>query len=197
MPFLPPGFASFPVISIPEPAVDFGDVFKGEKLRHGFTFENRGGAQLAIRSIRPKCGCVYVKWDMTDKVLSPGAKGSIDLEIDTSRMSGRRWHVPMEITCNDPRTPSVNVFFRVNIRSVLKFKPERPRLEWVRGTEPGHLEITLTIIIEETVKIREARSKSGRLNLKLEEIQPESAYKLLVEANNFPSDKSYLLYTLT
>jgi len=65
---------------------DFGKVSEGEKVACVFTFENRGSADLVIKSAITTCGCTVPKFD--NKPVAPGEKGNIEVQFDTSGRNG-------------------------------------------------------------------------------------------------------------
>lgn len=69
-----------------EYAVDFGTLKRGEKRRHLFRFSNLGEEPVTIKGVQAPCGCMVVK--ITNKVVSPGGDGELELELDTQDHRG-------------------------------------------------------------------------------------------------------------
>ncbi len=65
---------------------DFGKVSEGEKIAYVFTFENRGNADLVIRSALTTCGCTVPKY--STKPIPPGEGGNLEVVFDTSGRNG-------------------------------------------------------------------------------------------------------------
>jgi len=42
---------------------DFGKIVEGEKVAYGFRFENKGTADLIIKSAKTTCGCTVPSYD--------------------------------------------------------------------------------------------------------------------------------------
>ena len=74
------------VIFFEEQIFDFGDVFRGEKVEHTFTFENKGASPLIISNVLTECGCTATDWP--EDPLLPGEEGDITVVFNTSGKSG-------------------------------------------------------------------------------------------------------------
>jgi hypothetical protein len=67
---------------------DFGKVTEGEKVAYIFTYENKGLADLVIKSASTSCGCTVPKFDK--KPIPPGGNGNLEVIFDTSGRSGKQ-----------------------------------------------------------------------------------------------------------
>ena len=67
---------------------DFADVYRGQILKHRFTFENTSQKPLSIQGIHTACGCTAVETD-EGRVYQSGDTGYIDITFDTSEFEGK------------------------------------------------------------------------------------------------------------
>lgn len=74
------------VIAFTEYEYSFGKVEEGKKIKHLFTFENKGSADLIIESATTSCGCTVPKYDT--KPIAPGKRGNLEVVFDTSGRNG-------------------------------------------------------------------------------------------------------------
>lgn len=65
---------------------DFGDVTKGDVLKHTFKFKNTGEQKLIIETIELGCGCL--SYELSETELEPGEEGTITLILDTESLNG-------------------------------------------------------------------------------------------------------------
>lgn len=65
---------------------DFGDVTKGDILKHTFTFTNTGDMDLMIDTVLVMCGCNTV--DYPKEAIKPGEKGQVTVTFDTGKYDG-------------------------------------------------------------------------------------------------------------
>jgi uncharacterized protein DUF1573 len=68
-------------LAVVEPAVNAGQVYAGQALKHEFTVRNVGKDTLSISDLRASCGCAAPTIDR--RVLQPGESAQITLEINT------------------------------------------------------------------------------------------------------------------
>lgn len=94
---------SSPIIHFAETQHDFGVVKEGQKVEYTFTFDNSGKTNLEIGDIKTSCGCTAAL--VSQKVLAPGEKGTLKVELDTSKRQGKMSRM-ITITSNDPGDPS-------------------------------------------------------------------------------------------
>lgn len=92
-PAAPPAPASAPAPSGPAPRVvfeqkeiDFGKVVLGAVVERTFKFKNAGTAALAIRRVKPSCGCTAAL--LSKPELGPGEAGEISVRFETGDRQG-------------------------------------------------------------------------------------------------------------
>lgn len=101
------------VISWESKRFDFGDVKQGEKVTHIFKYKNIGSDTLKISSIFAYDGCTVTAYD---KVVAPGASGSIAIEFNTTGKLGVV-NNSLNLTSNSTtdRSPGDFLNIRVNV----------------------------------------------------------------------------------
>ncbi len=65
---------------------DFGDVTKGDTLKHTFTFKNTGEQKLIIEGVELECECMSYELDKTE--LEPGEEGEMSIILNTKNLNG-------------------------------------------------------------------------------------------------------------
>lgn len=65
---------------------DFGDVKKGDILKHTFSFKNTGDMDLLIDTVLVTCGCNTVDFPKT--AIKPGESGQVTVSFDTGKYDG-------------------------------------------------------------------------------------------------------------
>lgn len=66
---------------------DFGIVSKDQKIKHRFIFTNKGDTAVKIKEVYGSCGCEIIAFD-ANQVYGPNQTGFLDIQIDTSGLSG-------------------------------------------------------------------------------------------------------------
>lgn len=79
----------FPVIEFDTTYHDFGTLIQGEKASFTFKFRNTGTSSLIIKDAFSTCGCTVP--DFSDKPISPGGEGKIDVLFDSEGKHGLQY----------------------------------------------------------------------------------------------------------
>ncbi|NND77414.1 MAG: DUF1573 domain-containing protein [Flavobacteriales bacterium] len=72
-------------LSFTEEEKDLGRIKRGKLLTHVFSFENTLDKKVRIDHVQPACGCTLVGFPT--RMIYPGKKGEIPIEIDTKELS--------------------------------------------------------------------------------------------------------------
>jgi hypothetical protein len=115
------GKMAAPKMELASPDHYFGAVKAGTPLTHTFEIKNGGDAPLEIKSVAPGCGCTTSDFD---KVIEPGKKGKITLEIKNTEHYKGEVSKTATVTTNDPEHQSFQLILRA---SFVEDKPaEKP-----------------------------------------------------------------------
>ena len=93
---------SYPKLNFIEIEHNFGSVKEGKVVEYVFGFENGGDAQLKIKDIKTSCGCTAAL--VSSKLVEPGSKGTLKVELDTSNIKGKMTRT-VSVNSNDPKDP--------------------------------------------------------------------------------------------
>jgi hypothetical protein len=93
---------SYPKLNFFEMKHNFGSVKEGKVVEYVFGFENSGNAQLKIKDIKTSCGCTAAL--VSSKLVEPGSKGTLRVELDTSNIKGKMTRT-VSVNSNDPKDP--------------------------------------------------------------------------------------------
>lgn len=81
----------------------FGKVVEGEKVKHTYTFQNVGNADLLITSAKASCGCTVPEWPKT--AIKPGETSQITVEFNSAgKLGNNAKEVVVEANTNPPVT---------------------------------------------------------------------------------------------
>jgi hypothetical protein len=104
----------------------FPNIREGEMLKAQFPFSNQGKMNLIIDSVTPSCGCTVAEFD---RVIPPGGHGVINLNLDTSGISGS-FRKTAVVNTNDPANPFITLVMTGETASKIKVEKGR-RLDLV------------------------------------------------------------------
>lgn len=94
-----------PKITFERTEVKVPTVKEGQTLSAQFIFSNQGKADLIIDSVATSCGCTLAQFD---RVIKPGGKGVINLELQTSGIAGP-YRKTAVVKTNDPSNTSMTL----------------------------------------------------------------------------------------
>lgn len=130
--FSTPAQALSPKIVFEKTEAYMPEAKEGATLTAKFPFKNTGGLNLIIDKVTPSCGCTASKFD---KVVKPGQRGSVSLELDTTGINGS-YHKTAVVATNDPSMPFVTLVMMGQTQSRIKIdKGRRIRLSGCLGEE--------------------------------------------------------------
>ena len=108
-----------PIATFAEFAHDFGEVSRGQKVRHAFVVRNDGKVDLEVLNVAPTCGCTVAQFDRT---IAPGKEGTINAVVDTTRFSGRI-SKGLTVKTNDPAHPLVSLQIMGEVKAFVDVLP--------------------------------------------------------------------------
>ena len=105
-----------PSLDLGETSVHVGDLVRGQKIRHRFSFRNVGSATLLLEVGENRCPCTGVPG--YSRSLSPGESGFIDVELDTTTVAeGPISGVRASLHTNDPYHSEARFLMAARVRS--------------------------------------------------------------------------------
>jgi len=94
-----------PKIVFEQTEAHFANVKEGQPLQAKFSFTNQGKMNLIIDKVSPSCGCQVAKFD---RVVPPGGKGVVTMDLDTEGITGA-FRKTAVVSTNDPSNPYVTL----------------------------------------------------------------------------------------
>jgi hypothetical protein len=165
-----------PEIFFENPDFNFGKIFKGEKVKHIYKFENRGKSILEINKVKSSCGCTAVI--LTDKNVPPGKTGEIKATFNSGSYRG---NVKKTITVasNDPNSPTYRLSISGEIIEEISAKPHKINFGSIYIGEEIDKTITIKSLTESNFNIKEVTSSKTFVNASIVEKNDEE-YKIKV-----------------
>lgn len=116
--------AGAPKIRLEESPEFYGTFYKGERFVRKIVVHNDGDAPLNLIRITPKCSCSRIV--TYPKVIMPGEKGELEMEVDSDRIAVGNQEKIVSLITDDPVSPRTVYAFRVTNRE--SFAPARTRV---------------------------------------------------------------------
>ncbi len=171
----PPPPPAMPVLYSPAPTYDWGELLEGDVAEHTYEIYNKGGAPLLIENVKTTCGCTSSKFD---KEIAPGGKGVVVLQMRTKGYAGSNPKKTATIVSNDPVNKQFTLTIGGAVRAAVKFDPERPALEGLRG-QVLTTKVKIISNVPDKIKILSVKGQpASRITTTLVETKPGEEFEL-------------------
>lgn len=165
-----------PEIFFDNPDFNFGKIFKGEKVKHIYKFENRGKSILEISKVKSSCGCTAAI--LTDKNVPPGKTGEIKATFNSGSYRGNV-KKNITVTSNDPNSPTYRLSISGEIIEEISAKPHNINFGSISINEETDKTVTITSLTEPGFNIKKITSSKPFVNASIAE-QNEAGYNINV-----------------
>jgi hypothetical protein len=170
----PPPAPPIPKLVCQQADFNWGEVLEGDVLEHAFEILNQGGAPLLISEVKTTCGCTSSKFD---REIAPGSAGVVVIQLRTRGYTGSVKKTA-QIISNDPAAKQYTVSLNGAIRSVVRFDPDKPALEGLRG-EPLATTVKIVRNVADDIKIVSVKGMpASRVTHELVETKPGEEFEL-------------------
>ncbi len=88
-----------PRMTFKEVVYDFGEIQKGDIVKHTFEFTNTGEDTLLITDARASCGCTTSKWSKDTPIL-PGESSEMEVQFNSTYKSAGPHEKDVRIAAN-------------------------------------------------------------------------------------------------
>lgn len=166
-----------PRIVFEEDSHNFGNVYKGERATHGFTFKNDGTGDLLIENVRTSCGCTAAA--PSQKTMPPGAQAEIEVTFQTDVFVGNV-RKTVTVDTNDPEAPHYVLTIEANVLEEVVAEPRRLWFNQIRLGQSATKELEIKPLTDLRLKVTKVRSTSPVLKLRYKKMGEENVYMLEV-----------------
>jgi uncharacterized protein DUF1573 len=173
----PADAASHAELAVTATAQDAGSVEQGTLAKFHFVIANRGQADLEITQVKPSCGCTVPHWD---KLIKPGAEGSIDAEVNTTNFRGAITK-HLTVLTNDPAHPQIELTLNATVTPLIQVTPNLSALISIED-QPATQEFTLVRSGGRPMKIVQVNPNATFLKVETTALPGEGRYKLAITA---------------
>src|SRR3990167_7843048 len=167
-----------PRLTVPESLHSFGQIYRGEKVRHRFLLKNAGEAALEIRKVSASCGCTAA--EPSQKVVPPGGEAYVEVTFDSKNFVGRVTKTVM-VDTNDPSEPTHTLTLEAFVLEEVVAEPSRLTLGQIRQGDGRNLKVEVKSPTGMELKVSEAQSSSGALEITSIERQAGGLYAIKLE----------------
>ena len=147
---------------------DFGPIPRGPTQSTSFQLTNKSAKPIYIGSVRIPCSCVSASIAKRD--LAAGESTTVDLQLDTRRVSGQLEKSVFVIVDRE----EVRLTVKADIRNDLVLSPETLAFGRVKKGGAADADVTVLLAGNSQAKVLEAKSDSGFVTAKVQQLPAES-----------------------
>jgi hypothetical protein len=120
---------------------DFGTVEQGASVQHVFALKNTSRTPVQLRGTTSSCGCTTS--DMNDRTVRPGQLASVNVTLDTTKLSGKTTKTVI-LRTSDPRTPALLLALTGTVLADLRVTPSTVYLGRIWRGDPARHELVVS-----------------------------------------------------
>lgn len=150
-----------------------------EQVEASFTFTNKGKKPVTVTGLDSTCSCLEASLDK--RTYGPGEKGSGKATFKVSSFVGRH-EKTLHIYTDDPAEPDKVLTVILEVPEVVSIEPKL--LEWVLGEEPKAKELTVKMVGEEPMTIKNVTATRENVKFETREITPGREYRITVKPSS-------------
>ncbi|OAI56918.1 hypothetical protein AYO49_03235 [Verrucomicrobiaceae bacterium SCGC AG-212-N21] len=146
-----------------------------EEIATSFTFTNTSTKPLTITGLESTCSCLEASLDK--RTYAPGEKGSGKAVFKVTNFTGRNIKT-IHIYSDNPEFPDQVVSFILDVPVIVSVTPEI--LDWQLDETPTTKEMTIKMLGDKPIHIKNVIESRGRVDFQLKELTPGREYRLSV-----------------
>lgn len=179
---LAPG--EMPQIDFETPEINFGRVMAGYVVRHDFWFKNVGTGPLEVLRVKPTCDCTAA--GDYDRIVQPGERGKISIQVDTKNLVGE---VTKSVVVNTNMVSDARVVlnFKGQVWRPLESTPTKAAFGRIRKdvleSKPPTLKITLDNKMDSPARLSNVRSGNPAFSATVKVLEKGKKFELDVTAH--------------
>jgi len=173
-----------PQIDFETPALNFGRVMASQMVRHDFWFKNVGTGPLEVLRVKPSCNCTHA--GEYDRIVQPGQRGKISIQVDTTRLGGDVTKSVI-VNTNTPSDSRVILSIRGQVWRPMEATPKKASFGRVRRdlleSQPPAVTLTLVNNLKTPARLAHLRSGNPAFSGAIKVLEPGKKFELVVSAH--------------
>ncbi|NUO07617.1 MAG: DUF1573 domain-containing protein [Candidatus Brocadia sp.] len=151
-----------PKIVFEEKTYDFGKIYIGELVTHGFKFKNQGSGELVINKVKSSCGCTAALVSKSNVL--KGEEGEVQIKFNPGRYVGRVTK-SVTVNSNDPENPAYKLTVTGEILEEVSVNPKRINFGIIRKGDSCTKNIEVKTAPELKIEIKKVESPNPYITI--------------------------------
>ncbi len=171
-----------PKITFEEHVYNFGKIYIGENIKHGFKFKNAGRGELIINNVKSTCGCTGAL--VTKNKLLKNEEGEVEVRFNPGRYVGKVTK-SVFVNSNDPENPSYKLTITGEIIEEVSINPKKINFGIIRKGDTCTRPLEIKVIPEFKIQIKKVESPNPYITIVDGKTNEENSYKYEVTIGNY------------
>ncbi|MEK6559692.1 MAG: DUF1573 domain-containing protein [Planctomycetota bacterium] len=171
-----------PNLVFEEQTYDFGRIYIGESVNHGFKFKNIGVGELVINNVKSSCGCTAAL--VSKNKLLKDEEGQVDVKFDAGRYVGKVTKSVI-VNSNDPENLKYKLTITGEVIEEVSVSPKRINFGIIRRGDSCTKSIEIKIVPELKIEVKKVESPNPYVTITQNKIGEENKYSYFVTINKY------------
>lgn len=171
-----------PIIVFEKQNYDFGKIYIGDIMEHGFKFKNDGDGELIIHNVKTSCGCTAALVSKSN--LLKDEEGEVKIKFNPGRFVGKVTKA-VTVNSNDPQNPSCKLTITGEVREEVSVNPKHINFGIIRKGDSCTRTIEIKIIPEMKTEIKKVESPNSYITITQIKSKGNSSYNYQVNISKY------------
>lgn len=171
-----------PKIVFEEKIYDFGKIYIGEIVKHGFKFKNHGSDKLIITSVKSSCGCTAALVSKSN--LLKGEEGEVQIKFNPGRFVGRVTK-SVTVNSNDPENSAYKLTITGEIIEEVSVSPKQINFGIIRKGDSCTRNIEIKTTPELKIEVKKVESPNPYITITQNKTAENNIYSYQVSIEKY------------
>lgn len=171
-----------PKIVFEEQTYNFGKIYIGEIVEHGFKFKNQGSAELLVKNVKSSCGCTAAL--VSKSHLLKDETGEVQVKFNPGRYVGMV-SKSVTVNSNDPESSSVKLTIAGEVIEEVSVNPRLLSFGIIRKGDSSTRSVEVKTIPELKIKVKKVESPNPYISFTDNKTDKDGTNRFQVTFSNY------------
>lgn len=171
-----------PKIVFEEQTYNFGKIYIGEIVEHGFKFKNQGSAELLVKNVKSSCGCTAAL--VSKSHLLKDETGEVQVKFNPGRYVGMV-SKSVTVNSNDPESSSVKLTIAGEVIEEVSVNPRLLSFGIIRKGDSSTRSVEVKTIPELKIRVKKVESPNPYISFTDNKTDKDGTNRFQVTFSNY------------
>lgn len=171
-----------PKIVFEEQTYNFGKIYIGEIVEHGFKFKNQGSAELLVKNVKSSCGCTAAL--VSKSHLLKDETGEVQVKFNPGRYVGMV-SKSVTVNSNDPESSSVKLTIAGEVIEEVSVNPRLLSFGIIRKGDSSTRSVEVKTIPELKIRVKKVESPNPYISFTDNNAEKDGTNRFQVTFSNY------------